>query len=410
MNSFQVIFVLYSLALLARSCQSFLPPLPISKNKLMKQSLQATTGTNQQGSRKSSQLIEFQEPTTGVTVKLVGCMHYNPASIQLTQDTINELGKRKKLGAVVIESCDIRWSKTNELPRAVQALLTSEMKAATELAMKTYKRPVVLGDQRINITVKSLGQGLQETAIDLLTPWNGGWNRFLSNVTTAKEQALPSSSAGNDDLYLNAFAFLDPKLLLAAPVSLIKYPLSYLFRSPLPTLAFFTLVFLSEQPADAATNMWGTGGGTGGVNELTLVDWVESLAFSAAEIALFSRIFLKELLVDRNKLLARNILEQCRLYQSGGAAAGTKQPSSNSRIKMAWWNNLFTTRNTNDNQEDKEEPFQVVYVKGAEPAQKGTSTTTSSLDALDDEPMAVVAILGMAHCNGIAKLLKEQLV
>ena len=61
-----------------------------------------------------SQVAEFIEPTTGVTVKIVGSMHYNPASIELAKNTISELGEERKLGSIIIESCDLRW---NSKPR-----------------------------------------------------------------------------------------------------------------------------------------------------------------------------------------------------------------------------------------------------------------------------------------------------
>ena len=119
-------------------------------------------------------MIELEEPTTGVPVYLIGCMHYNPASIALTRQTIQDLADRDQLGAVVIESCDIRWDKNNDLPESIQKLLTSEMKAAVDVATsEPYQRPVVLGDQRINVTVASLGRGLKETLVDLATPFSG---------------------------------------------------------------------------------------------------------------------------------------------------------------------------------------------------------------------------------------------
>ena len=393
-SRFLVPTLAFLLALIFTShvCYSFSPPLypkevprRLGTKRTTTQSLQST---NLQAIT-DKQLIEFKEPTTGVTVKLVGCMHYNPASIQLTTKTIQELAEQDRLGAVIIESCDIRWEKTVALPENIQKLLQSEMKAACELAMDVYQRPVVLGDQRINITVDTLGQGLKETFVDLVTPWNGGWNRLVSNVTAAKDEALPTG-----DGYLNLFAFFDPQLLLAAPVSLIIYPLSYLFRSPLPTLAFFSLLFLTEQPtAGAATIMT--------MDQMTWSDWVGSLAVSSVEIALFARIFLKELLVERNKLLAKNILEQCKLY------AGSEQQNAKSTSSRGGGLWDFFGVSTKDDALNKDDPFEVIYVKGAEP-QGGPFVNDKSGDT--DNEMAVVAVLGMAHCNGIAKLLKEQLV
>lgn len=337
----------------------------------------ATTSPTAASSQSSApQVLEFQEPTTGVTVKLIGCMHYNPASIQLTEDTINELAKDDKLGSVIIESCDIRWNQTKQLPMVIQNLLQSEMKAACELTLEEYQRPVILGDQRINITVSSMKQGFQETLLDLVTPWNGGWGRLVTNVTQAREEALPLGES-----YLNLLAFFDPKLLLAAPVSLIKYPLSYFFKAPLRTSAFFMLLFLLEQrPSDAMTIVT--------LDQMTVGDLVGSLAVSVVEIALFARIFLKELLLERNKLLAQNILEQCKLYQQKSTTSSSTTPFWN------LWNNKEGI--------EANGLTEILYVEDPNKLPKTKQGT--------ENDKAVVAVLGMAHCNGIMKLLKEEKV
>ena len=341
------------------------------------------------------QVLEFREPTTGVLVKLVGCMHYNPSSIQLTEDTINELGRNNRLGSVVIESCDIRWNQTTAFAPPIKAILQSEMKAACDLATDSYQRPVVLGDQRINLTVASMKQGLKETLTDLSTPLNGGWGRYWRNVTMAREEALPFGRASGDGTpYLNPLAFLDPRLLLGFPVSLIKYPLSYFFKAPLQTTAFFALVFAIDQPpSDAATllntldmdtlnNLVSTSAAA--TNAETVKDWVATLAVSGLEIAFFARLFLKDLLVERNKLLARNILEQCKLYQSTTTTAAAPTP---------FWKTLFGGKEVESND------IEIVYAEGP-------AGTVSRNNPGDDK--AVVAVLGMAHCNGIMKLLQDQ--
>ena len=50
-------------------------------------------------SKLHSQILDFIEPKTGVQVKLIGAMHYNPASIQLATDEINQLEKEGRLGS-----------------------------------------------------------------------------------------------------------------------------------------------------------------------------------------------------------------------------------------------------------------------------------------------------------------------
>jgi len=332
----------------------------------------------------ATQLLEFQEPTTGVTVQLVGSMHYNPASIRLTETTIQQLAAQNRLGAVLIESCDLRWNTTLELSPILQSLLQSEMRAAHDLAL-AYERPVILGDQRINVTVDRLKRGAAETVMDLVTPFSGGWQRLYRNVTEAREEAVPLGEG-----YLNAFAFLDPKLLLAAPVSFLKYPLSYAAKSPLASLVVFGLLFLPI-PGDAMGIISADGSTTA---VMTAGDIAGQLVGSLLETLLFARIFLKELLAERNEVLARNILEQCRLIAQ-------QQQQQQSKRKPWWepyWMQPSKRRPSNSNGSSS---TTVVYAPQSVttiPKHVGNPNTT------------VVAVLGMAHCNGIMKLLKEQRV
>jgi hypothetical protein len=64
---------------------------------------------------RDSQILEFIEPTTGTRVVLIGSMHYNPHSIALTSRTIEKLGREGTLGSVIVESCETRWTKSQDL-------------------------------------------------------------------------------------------------------------------------------------------------------------------------------------------------------------------------------------------------------------------------------------------------------
>jgi pheromone shutdown protein TraB len=324
---------------LLQSCQAFVLPL--------------VPTTNRQGIRlDATQLLEFVEPETGVTVKLVGAMHYNPTSIKLARETIEELGENNRLGSVIIESCDIRYETSKEMSPILKKILRSEMGAACDAAL-SYDRPVVLGDQRINITVSRMQSAFKETLVDLVQPI-GGWNRIVGNITQAWQDGA------SDELpYLNAFAFLDPGLLLAAPVSFFKYPLSYLSKSPIPTLAFFSLLFLTDYSGEIAGN------------DLTWADAVGSVGIATLETVVFMRIILKEILQERNEILADSILEQCRLYE---------------RKKRGWFSSAQPSSTS-----------EIMYVD---------KSNTGANNGKDDR--TVVAVLGMAHCNGIKKLLLER--
>ena len=63
-------------------------------------------------------------------------MHYNPVSIALAERCVEE---QEGLGAVVVESCESRWRRTQEVspPGSIgRVLLPSEMLAAAEAALQ----------------------------------------------------------------------------------------------------------------------------------------------------------------------------------------------------------------------------------------------------------------------------------
>ncbi len=334
-----------------------------------------TTGSL--GRLSASQLLEFEEPQTGVKVILVGAMHYNPASIQLAKDTIERLGNENRLGSVVVESCDIRWNKTAELYAEkpfLKKILNNEMRTACDTSL-AFDRPVILGDQRINVTVQALQGSLKQTFQDLITP-PSGWKRFVDEVQAAWKETVPFGGDG----YLSVFAFFDPRLLLVLPVSLIKYPLSYLVRDPLPTsLGLCVLVAISflDDPTSLESML--------ADDSVSIMDWLLSFGFAALETAVFARLLLKPLLAERNEILAKSILDQCRIY-----ASPKNQPptTANALFSLDWFKsakkrptlNLSTT----------------IYAPGS-----------PIVDAADKSDKVVVAVLGMAHCNGIKRLLSE---
>ena len=280
-----------------------------------------------------------------------------------------------QLGSVVVEACDIRWNKTAELyaeKPILKKILSNEMRIACDIAMD-FDRPVVLGDQRINITVDSLKASLQATIKDILTP-PSGWARFASEVRSAWEETVPVGGQG----YLSAYAFFDPILLMVLPVSLIKYPLSYLVRDPVPTTIGLSLLgalsFLDDPTSLEALVS----------NEsIPFSDWVLSFTFAFLETAVFARLLLKPLLADRNEILAQSILDQCRMYANKPQIATS--PTN--------WFGVFSKA---ANVPTRMETSTTMYAPGS-----------SSVRPDDGPDKVVVAVLGMAHCNGIKRILTQ---
>lgn len=371
--NFQILLSLSVLLLLGSSCDGFAA--------ISKTNVRHHHHVKVSAAPPARQILEFQEPQTNTTVVLVGAMHYNPTSINLARTTIESLENQQKLGSVIVESCDIRWNKTLALYEKYPLLkqfLKNEMLTSSELAQE-FGRPVVLADQRINITSAALKANLKETLIDLTSP-PSGWKRFAQDIKQAWDETVPFG--GKD--YLNAFAFFDPSLLLVLPVSLVKYPFSFLVRSPIPTsIVLLGVLGLNNMESSNAVTMDAITN-----DQIPLYSWVISFGLSALETIVFARLLLKPLLAERNEILARSILDQCRLLSTT-----TKETSKGG------WLDLLAPKafNAPRSAATTTEP-EIVYAPG--------SIQTKTVD--DDQ--VVVAVLGMAHCNGIKKLLKEQRV
>jgi len=133
--------------------------------------------------------------------------------------------------------------------------------------------------------------------------WKAGTTAFPSTPSSASFSGL-----GLRDLF-------DPALMAAAPVSLLRYPLAWLYRSPLPFLTLiFGAVFVSVLPDLLMYAATGSGSGDQGFAisaGMSVAERVDALAqedpqavlsaaagagggllVAVAEIVLFARVFL----------------------------------------------------------------------------------------------------------------------
>jgi len=310
---------------------------------------------------KHRQALRFRDARTGVDVVLVGTMHYNPASIELASSTVASLGDADRLGAVVLETCPTRWAKTLKFqPKGspMRVLLDNEFQAATEAAPR--KTRVVLGDQRIEDLSVSAKAQFKSTIEDFASPFTGGWRRLWDDarLTYAREVV----GVGDDELKLTfADLALDPRLLLAMPLSLFRYPLAWSIKSPKTVVPFLGFVYgLSILPSlvpaggvDAETHRYVASGAENAISALFFL-------LDVLEVVFLSRLFLKALLEVRNDILAKSVRETCEAVRRERGETGVETETLT-----------------------------------------GTGTGTGTL-----RPKTVVAVLGAAHLNGVqARLL-----
>jgi hypothetical protein len=129
-------------------------------------------------------------------------------------------------------------------------------------------------------------------------------------------------------------------------------------------------------------------------DQVPISDYIWSFLFAGLETAVFARLLLKPLLAERNEILAKSILDQCKIYTNTGEQQKPKT--------TGWLDNFLTKENTSSPMSTTSNAAtDIVYAPGSPAA-----TTVVS----DQGDKVVVAVLGMAHCNGIMKLLKEQRV
>jgi hypothetical protein len=275
------------------------------------------------------QLLKFKEIKTGVEVILIGAMHYNPYSIELTKTVLEELGERNDLGSVIIESCVERWNKTTLMQptgSTLRKLLDNEMQVAAEVALH-YSRPLVLGDQIISLTNKRMIGSFIDSVKDSLKP--NGLKSIYDELNASMIENFPSGSN-----YLSLKHFMDPKLLAGAPFSMIKYPIALLLKSPVLLGPFFLfIVYLNNENAEFV----------GITLYERVIEVLTSIAIVLLEFLLLGRTLLISLLSERNEVLATNIRKACERLVSekkGGQLSDT--PVVVAVLGMAQCNGVMT--------------------------------------------------------------------
>ena len=188
------------------------------------------------------------------------------------------------------------------------------MQVASDRA-KANGVPLILGDQPIEELGVRTKELLSETVRDLVSPLQGGWGRCVADVWRAATSAFPSAPSSASFTALGVQDILDPPLVAAAPVSLLRYPTAWLIRSPVSVLTLaFTVVVLTSLPdllmatvgaASAGEQQFVIESGMGIAERVDVLAHVDpkvvltaaagtggELLIAFAEIVLFARVFL----------------------------------------------------------------------------------------------------------------------
>ena len=272
------------------------------------------TSFNRPPTQSLSSSLFFLEAATKQPIHIVGTMHYNPHSINKVTELIHDYGSTGRLGSVVIESCEERWSTTQRIqPKGskLRWFLDNEFQAAAELADQ-YDARMILADENISKNNERINSVLMQTIQDLCSP-PMGWETILFDLQRGWREnvdpQLPTISKTEPKgkkVFLDRSDLFDVDLLQSAPLSLARYVLGFVAKKPLPgTLLLGWLAGLIG---------YGIVHGIG--YDLSLLEEVKATAAGLGlnliiGVPLLGRILLLTLLGDRNEILAKNIRDEC---------------------------------------------------------------------------------------------------
>lgn len=324
------------------------------------------------------QVRRIRESRTGTSVILVGTMHYNPASVALAQDIVSEEQSARRLHTVVVESCPKRWDATERLqpPGSVQrSFFADELLAAADAANCATDHNdgrasvnLAFGDQRIARTVRRCRVLGDLTLQQLATPWTGGWKHIWHDLSRGlrcmsgdggQEQPLPPPPSddgdGVDDGPIGFRDVIEPRLLGGFAIAWVRSALLGLLYGPAalrgllvacgallvadhtgagfcdpaaaPETWRWCVAALSDPPPGVGVASAAAVDGAGGAlpPALSVLDVTPLLdgAMLLASLVLL-RVGLVGLVEERNYVLARNIRAACRrAWKDGGSHGGS---------------------------------------------------------------------------------------
>ena len=255
-------------------------------------------------------VLRFTDCKTGREIVLVGCMHGNPTSIRLTEAVLREVADADELGAVALELCPQRWERTANAPPpppgSLRAWLRAdEVQAAVDLA-EEIGCGLIAADQEIDVTCARLAQLSKQTAVQLASP--AGWRCARHDLASGWQALQPGAGAGagagvgeGAGVGIGPLSYVEPRLLAGAPVALLRY----LLASPALAgglLGVGVVLALGVGAAEPPAVGADAPQGLQAVTEL-----LPYVAVALLESLLLLRVSLVGLVEERNYVLARNI-------------------------------------------------------------------------------------------------------
>lgn len=219
-------------------------------------------------------------------------MHYNPFSIRKVTQIIHSYGSAGRLGSAVIESCEERWSTTQRIQPKGSKLrwFLDNEFQAAAELAEQYDARLILADENISKNNKRINSVLTQTIQDLCKPLLG-WDSILSDLQRGwRENVDPQLPTNSKVEPQGAKIFLDRSDL---------FDFEMLQSAPI-SLMRYVFGFVAKKPIPGACLLiwlvgligYGTIHGIG--NDLSLLD-----EFKATAAGLLLNIFIAVPLLGR---------------------------------------------------------------------------------------------------------------
>lgn len=152
---------------------------------------------------RTPQVIRFRDAVTKQQISLVGTMHFNPASIARAREEVLKQAK-DKLGAVVVESCISRWNRSLEIAPPGSSAQQLTLSEMQVAAGVAFEQgvPVMLGDADVGPLTDRLRKGAVRFFKDALMPFDGGWQSILEDYVRTISKIVNTTDVAASALLL----------------------------------------------------------------------------------------------------------------------------------------------------------------------------------------------------------------
>lgn len=259
----------------------------------------------------------MRDKVTQREIAIVGTVHYNPASVSRARSEVGLAMERNgRLGAVVVESCLSRWQRSLELapPGSLTAsLICSEMQGAAGEALQ-YGVPVMLGDADAGPFLERVKALARQSVRELFNPIGGGWQAIAADFARTLPPTLFPTDVAQSELLLDGEAplsltdYLRPDVAIGFLASLVRYPLAFALKAPVPFFVFAAAILTLDVTASTLDGMAVASADAGEAISPSIA--VAASAFALGELGLVvvtARLLLVAFLEERNAEIARSI-------------------------------------------------------------------------------------------------------